>query len=67
MPEMKKAIVASSNEARKAKTPPAVTPGRMFGRTMLKKARERLAPQLSAASSRLTSKRCSAADTVMTT
>ena len=67
MSEMKNATVASSNEARKAKTNPEAMPGVMIGKVMWKNALPRPAPQLRAASSNVGSKRCNAATTVIIT
>ncbi|MCY1381207.1 hypothetical protein D9M69_690880 [compost metagenome] len=64
---MKKATVASSNEARKANTAAAATPGAIFGRTIRKNACSLLAPQFKAANSSVGSKRCNDAVTVMIT
>ena len=65
--EMKKATVASSKEARKAKMAADAMPGAILGSTILKKTCNRFAPQLSPASSSIGSSRCSDAVTVMTT
>ncbi|MNW23006.1 hypothetical protein D3C71_2248340 [compost metagenome] len=64
---MKNATVASSNEARKANTAPAATPGAILGKTTSTKACNLLAPQFRAANSSAGSNRCSAAVTVIIT